>query len=213
MLGSRDYPKVINEKLKQIYTNGSKKTELDFHTILIEEAIQCTRLSYFDRMEPEEDITPLIINNLLREGFLNIMKSTVAKYKIEDLTLVVTPDLVLDRDLIANFHLVSILPDSVGPKEMLFANACLFALDKELAIVVYITPEGTHTQFFVGKSNRMFEQVVRRARILSMLLEEGKKPVIEPSTFCIGCKYNDRCFPQQKDSSPQLLEGLFGASK
>jgi CRISPR-associated exonuclease Cas4 len=213
MLGSRDYPMIINEKLNQIFSGRKKKAELDFHNIRVEEAIQCTRLSYFDRMEPIEDITPQIINNLVREGFLNLMKSTEAKYKIEDLTLVVTPDLVLDGELIANFHLVSILPDSVSPRDMLFANACLFALDKELAIVVYITPEGTHTQFFVGKSNRMFEQVVRRARILSMLLEERKKPVIEPSPFCVGCKYNDRCFPQQKDKSPQLLEDLFGTNK
>lgn len=213
MLGSRDYPKVINEKLNQIYLGANKRRKLDYQTITVEEAIRCARLSYFDRMEPAEQITPETINCLLKEGFLTIMNSTEVEYKVEDLSLLVKPNLVLNNELVVNFHIVSTLPDNVLPADMLYANACLFALERDLSIVVYVTPEGSHAQFFVGKSNRMFEQVVRRARILSILLKEGKKPVIEPSNFCAVCKYNDRCFPQQKDRSPALLEGLFGASK
>ena len=136
-----------------------------------------------------------------------------AEYKVENLTLTVTPDLVFEKDFVVNFYPVSTLPDSLLPEDMLYTNACLFALEREVGVVVYVTQDGQQTQFFVGKSNRMFEQVVRRARILSILLGERKTPVIEPSRYCLTCKYNDRCFPQQKDTGPQLLEGLFSLGK
>jgi CRISPR-associated exonuclease Cas4 len=213
MLGSRDFPKLIQDKLMQIYGARLKHKQLDSDTIDVAEAIQCNRLSYYERTEPENGALPQIIQNILRQGFLSAMGSPSAEYKVENLTLLVTCDLVVEKDFIVNFYLVSTLPDSLLPKDMLYTNACLFALERELGVVVYVTPDGQQMQFFVGKSNRMFEQVVRRARILSMLLDERKTPVIEPSQFCLTCKYNDRCFPQQKDNSPQLLEGLFGAGK
>lgn len=210
MLGSRDYAKMISDKLKQIHSTRLKSKQLDNHTIDVEEAIQCTRLSYYERMERIDDAIPEIINNLLKETFLSKLDSAVAEYTVEKLRLLVTPALIVDDDVIVNFTVVSNLPDKVTPGDLLYTNACLFALDRELGVVVYVTPEGSHTQFFVGKSNRMFEHVIRRARILSMLLEDRKIPVIEPSQFCLSCKYNERCFPQQKDTSLHLLEGLFG---
>ncbi len=213
MLGSRDYPKIVQDKLMQIYDARSKDKKLDSNTIEVAEAIQCNRLSYYNRTQPESDALPQIIQNLLRQGFLSAMGSTTAEYRVENLTLLVTPDLIVEKDFIVNFCLVSTIPDSLLPKDMLYTNACLFALERDLGIVVYVTPDGQQSQFFVGKSNRMFEQVVRRARILSMLLGEQKTPVIEPSQFCITCKYNDRCFPQQKDNSAPILEGLFGSGK
>lgn len=213
MLGSRDYPKLIQDKLMQIYFDGAKLKQLESNTIDVAEAIRCNRLSYYERTEPENDALPQIIQGILRLGFRDVMGSKPAEYKVENLTLIVTPDLVFEKDFVVNFYPVSTLPDSLLPGDMLYTNACLFALEREVGVVVYVTPDGQQTQFFVGKSNRMFEQVVRRARILSILLAERKTPVIEPSQYCLTCKYNDRCFPQQKDNSPQLLESLFGLGK
>ena len=66
--------------------------------------------------------------------------------------------------------------------------------------------------FFVPRSNKMFEQVIRRARILSLLLKQKNTPVIEPSDFCRTCKYNKRCYIQiSKESSS--LEEIFGFGK
>ena len=197
----------------QIYCAGVKHKQLDADTIDVAEAIQCNRLSYYERTEPENDALPQIIQRILRLGFRDAMGSKVAEYKVENLTLTVTPDLVFEKDFVVNFYPVSTLPDSLLPEDMLYTNACLFALEREVGLVVYVTQDGQQTQFFVGKSNRMFEQVVRRARILSILLGERKTPVIEPSRYCLTCKYNDRCFPQQKDTGPQLLEGLFSLGK
>lgn len=213
MLGSRDFPKLIQDKLLQIYCAGVKQKQLDADTIDVAEAIQCNRLSYYERTEPENDALPQIIQRILRLGFRDAMGSKAAEYKVENLTLTVTPDLVFEKDFVVNFYPVSTLPDSLLPEDMLYTNACLFALEREVGLVVYFTQDGQQTQFFVGKSNRMFEQVVRRARILSILLGERKTPVIEPSRYCLTCKYNDRCFPQQKDTGPQLLEGLFSLGK
>ena len=213
MLGSRDFPKLIQDKLLQIYCAGVKQKQLDADTIDVAEAIQCNRLSYYERTEPENDALPQIIQRILRLGFRDAMGSKAAEYKVENLTLTLTPDLVFEKDFVVNFYPVSTLPDSLLPEDMLYTNACLFALEREVGLVVYFTQDGQQTQFFVGKSNRMFEQVVRRARILSILLGERKTPVIEPSRYCLTCKYNDRCFPQQKDTGPQLLEGLFSLGK
>lgn len=213
MLGSRDFPKLIQDKLIQIYCAGVKHKQLDADTIDVAEAIQCNRLSYYERTEPENDALPQIIQKILRLGFRDAMGSKAAEYKVENLTLTVTPDLVFEKDFVVNFYPVSTLPDSLLPEDMLYTNACLFALEREVGLVVYVTQDGQQTLFFVGKSNRMFEQVVRRARILSILLGERKTPVIEPSRYCLTCKYNDRCFPQQKDTGPQLLEGLFSLGK
>lgn len=213
MLGSRDFPKLIQDKLLQIYCAGVKHKQLDADTIDVAEAIQCNRLSYYERTEPENDALPQIIQKILRLGFRDAMGSKAAEYKVENLTLTVTPDLVFEKDFVVNFYPVSTLPDSLLPEDMLYTNACLFALEREVGLVVYVTQDGQQTLFFVGKSNRMFEQVVRRARILSILLGERKTPVIEPSRYCLTCKYNDRCFPQQKDTGPQLLEGLFSLGK
>ena len=212
MLGSRDYPKLIQDKLREIYS-GVKHRQLDSNTIDVIEAIQCNRLSYYERTEPKNDDVPQIIQRILRLAFRDALGSKSAEYKVENLTLIIIPDLVFEKDFVVNFYPISTLPDSLLPGDMLYTNACLFALERELGVVVYVTPDGQQTQFFVGKSNRMFEQVVRRARILSILLGERKTPVIEPSQFCLTCKYNDRCFPQQKDNSAQLLEGLFGLAK
>lgn len=213
MLGSRDFPKLILDKLIQIYCAGAKHNQLDEDTIDVAEAIQCNRLSYYERTEPENDALPQIIQRILKLGFRDALGSVAAEYKVENLTLTVTPDLVFEKDFVVNFYPVSTLPDSLLPEDMLYTNACLFALEREVGVVVYVTQDGQQTQFFVGKSNRMFEQVVRRARILSILLGERKTPVIEPSKYCLTCKYNDRCFPQQKDTGPQLLEGLFSLGK
>jgi CRISPR-associated exonuclease Cas4 len=212
MLGGRDYSKLISDKLKQIHSMNLKSKYVDNHTIDAEEAIQCTRLSYYERRERLDDSVPEIVKSFLKETFRSKLDGATAEFKVEKLTLVVDPAFIVE-DVIVNFSVVSNLPDEVTPPDLLYTNACLFALDKDLGVVVYVTPNGEYTQFFVGKSNRMFEHVIRRARILSMLLEEQKTPAIEPSYSCLSCKYYGRCFPQQRDTNQNLLEGLFGSRK
>lgn len=212
MLGSRDYSKLISERLKQIHSSKLKGNNLDNHSIDAEEAIQCTRLSYYERRERLDDTVPVIVKSFLKDIFRIKLDGGTSAYKTENLTLLVDPAFIVE-DVIVNFSVVSSLPDKIIPSDLLYTNACLFALERDVGVVVYVTPKGEYAQFFVGKSNRMFEHVIRRARILSMLLDEQKTPAVEPSEGCLDCKYYDRCFPQYRDTNQNLLEGLFGSRK
>jgi CRISPR-associated exonuclease Cas4 len=111
---------------------------------------------------------------------------------------------MIDNDMIINFVPVSKLPEYPHPNDLLYTNASMFIFDIQGGFIVYFTPEGKFVEFSVSESKRMFEQVVRRARILYLLLKEKKTPVVEPSELCFSCKYFQRCFGQQKESEHLL---------
>ena len=56
----------------------------------------------------------------------------------------------------------------------------------------------------------MFEEVVRRVRVLKDLLEEKKVPILEPSIECSSCQYYERCYVKQKIGKQITLQDLFG---
>jgi CRISPR-associated exonuclease Cas4 len=78
---------------------------------------------------------------------------------------------------------------------------------------VYVTDEGKSEEFTVTKSNRMFEEIIRRAKVLSTLLTESKIPIVEPSDLCLTCKYYGRCYNRGKKSSNYSLENLFASKR
>jgi CRISPR-associated exonuclease Cas4 len=58
----------------------------------------------------------------------------------------------------------------------------------------------------------MFEEIVRRAKVLSTLLKENRIPIVEPSDLCMSCKYYERCYARKKvkeESSGFILEEIF----
>ncbi len=59
----------------------------------------------------------------------------------------------------------------------------------------------------------MFEEVVRRVRVLKDLLEEKKVPILEPTIECSSCQYYERCFVKQKIGKQINLQEMFGLSK
>jgi CRISPR-associated exonuclease Cas4 len=62
----------------------------------------------------------------------------------------------------------------------------------------------------------MFEEIVRRARVLSTLLKENKVPIVEPSELCMSCKYYERCYAREKrkeSGDTDLIAELFGGLK
>jgi len=84
---------------------------------------------------------------------------------------------------------------------------------KDEGIVVYLTPDGKETSFSLIKQNKMFEEVVRRVRVLKDLLEEKKVPILEPSVECSTCQYYERCFVKLKMGKQIKIEEMFGLSK
>lgn len=202
MLGGRNFHKLIEDELIKI----SKKLTLDYDSngIHVSEITRCTRLSYFERMDPFVDEYSNALSNIFKGSLTKLLNGITREYKIDDLTIYATVDLMIDNEMIINFIPVSKLPESPHPNDLLYTNASMFIFGIQGGFIVYFTPEGKFVEFSVSESKRMFEQVVRRARILYLLLKEKKTPVVEPSELCFSCKYFQRCFGQQKESEHLL---------
>ncbi|MGI8832467.1 MAG: hypothetical protein ACR2IS_07510, partial [Nitrososphaeraceae archaeon] len=211
MLGDRDVRKMIEKTLDKIYTNTeqiSSKNDPDIIHVL--EASRCTRLSYYERKDPVNTQGSIAkISILLKDGIRRSFSNIDGEYKVDNLTLQATADTIIDDQFVARFELVTKLPDVPHPRDLLYLNACLFVFNKNDGVLIYMTPDGQSLEFFVTKNNRMFEDVVRRARILSTLLKECKVPIIEPSDLCLSCKYYERCYYRERKISNFSLESLF----
>lgn len=202
MLGGRNFHKLIEDELIKI----SKKLALSYDSsgIHVSEITRCSRLSYFERMDPFVDEYSNALTNIFKSSLTKFLNATTREYKVDDLSIYATVDLIIDNDMIINFVPVSKIPEYPHPNDLLYTNATMFIFNTQSGFIVYFTPDGKFVEFSVGKSNRMFEQVVRRARILQLLLKEKKTPVVEPSELCFSCKYFQRCFGQQKESEHML---------
>jgi CRISPR-associated exonuclease Cas4 len=202
MLGGRNFHKIIEDEL----IKASKELTLDYDTngIHVSEITRCSRLSYFERVDPFVDESSNALRNILRGSITRMLRGKTKQYKIDELTIYATTDLIVSNDMIVNLIPVSKLPDYPHPNDLLYANACLFIFEIQSGFIVYFTPDGKFVEFGVSESKRMFEQVVRRSRILHLLLKEKKTPVVEPSELCFSCKYFQRCFGQQKESEHLL---------
>lgn len=202
MLGGRNFHKLIEDELIKI----SKKLALDYdsNAIHVSEITRCSRLSYFERMDPFVDEYSNALSSIFKGSLTKLLNGITREYKVDDLTIYATVDLMIDNEMIINFVPVSKLPEYPHPNDLLYTNASMFIFDIQGGFIVYFTPEGKFAEFSVSESKRMFEQVVRRARILYLLLKEKKTPVVEPSELCFSCKYFQRCFGQQKESEHLL---------
>ena len=62
----------------------------------------------------------------------------------------------------------------------------------------------------------MFEEVVRRAKVLHDLLirknddPKAKPPIVEPSLDCLECQYYERCYIRKKEGKQITISSLFG---
>lgn len=215
MLGERDVKKMIEKTFDKIYANiGQISSKNDPDIIHVLEASRCTRLSYYERKDPVNTQGSIAkISILLKDGIRRSFSNIDGEYKVDNLTLQATADAIIDDQYVARFELVTKLPDVPHPRDLLYLNACLFVFNKNDGVLIYMTPDGQSLDFFVTKNNRMFEDVVRRARILSTLLKECKVPIIEPCDLCLSCKYYERCYYRERKIANFSLESLFGRGK
>jgi CRISPR-associated exonuclease Cas4 len=215
MLGDRDVRRMIEKALDKVYddirqNNINKDNPDRIHAL---EASRCTRLSYYERKDslPFDNVTKMSI--LLLEGIRRSFNSVNSEYKVDNLILEAKADMIVNNEFILRFEVVTNLPEIPHPRDLLYLNACLFAFDKNEGILIYITSKGETVEFSITKSNRMFEEVIRRARILSTLLKEGKVPIVEPCELCLKCKYYERCYSREKKTSSFSLENILGFEK
>lgn len=213
MMGDRDYRKLIKNSIDSIGRDIEVKVDSkDTKTIYIHEVVRCLRRSYFDRTDPIE---------VRRTGFNNLMTGLLQKmefggkegeFVVDDIKLKGRADMVVDDALII-FRSTMEIPDSPFSADLLYLNACMWIFNKVDGIIVYLTPDGKETSFSLAKEKKMFEELVRRFRVLADLLEEKKTPILEPSVECMSCQYYERCYVKQRMGKQINISELFGMSK
>jgi CRISPR-associated exonuclease Cas4 len=217
MLGGKNLREMIENAIDDKYKNLSvkiDKTNPDrIHAI---EASGCTRFAYYERKDSLSSDNATRVSSLLGNGMRHSLSNARGEYKIDTLALEVNVDMIMANEFIVRFEIVSTLPEVPHPRHMLYLNACLFAFNKDEGFLIYMTAEGKTVEFSVTKNNRMFEEIVRRAKVLSTLLKEDRVPIVEPSDLCISCKYFERCYARKKvkdESSGFILEEIFKPKK
>ena len=213
MMGDRDFRATIQSALRSI----GKELQLDIdseniQTIHLHEVVQCLRRSYFDRIDPVE-IERRGFNELL-SGLLRKLEygSEPKEFEIDDIKLQGQTDMIVD-DAIMLFRSTQTELENPLANDVLYLNACLWIYDKTEGIVVYITGDKKETTFSLTRNKKMFEEVIRRVRVLNNLLKEEKAPILEPSTECSECQYYERCFIKKKNSKHVDIGEMLGLGK
>ena len=212
-MGDRDFRTTIQNALGSI----SKELDIDIdskdlQTIHLQEVVQCLRRSYYDRIDPEE---------IERRGFNELLSGLLRKlqygsdpkiFEIDDIKLKGQVDMLVDDSIILFRSAVNELESPLA-NDVLYLNACMWIYGKNDGIIVYITGDKKETTFSLTKNKKMFEEIVRRVRVLNDLLKEEKTPILEPSTECSECQYYESCFMQKKNTKQISLAEMMGIGK
>jgi len=212
-MGDRDYRALVKSAIDSI----GKEVELqidanDIKTIHLDEVVRCLRRSYYDRVEPKEiertSFADLVGGLLRSKGY----GSKTGEFEIDDLKLKGQTDMIVD-DVVFVFRSANTLPENPIARDLLYLNACMWIFDKTEGLLVYLTGDGKETSFSLSRSKKMFEEVVRRARVLHDLLKEKKVPILEPSDECSTCQYYEKCYIRQKIAKSISIKDLVGFNK
>ncbi|MDH3394701.1 MAG: hypothetical protein OEL52_00940 [Nitrosopumilus sp.] len=210
MMGDRDFRKIIKSAVDSI----GKELEVqidskDTQTIHLHEVVQCLRRSYYDRVDPQE-IERRGFNELL-SGLLKKLEygSKPKEFAIEDISLKGQTDMIID-DIILLFRPAATELENPQANDVLYLNACMWIYGKDDGIVVYISGDRKETTFSLTRNKKMFEEIIRRVRVLNDLLKEQKLPILEPSTECSECQYYERCYMRKNNSKQVSLADMLG---
>jgi len=213
MMGDRDYRNIIKNAIDSIGRELEIEIDAnDFKTINLLEVVQCLRRSYYDRTDSKE-IDRRGFNDLL-SGLLRKLEygSEPKEFAIDDIKLKGQADMKVD-DTIILFRPTQTIPESPHANDLLYLNACLWIYGKTDGMIIYITGDKEEFTFSLTRDKKMFEEVIRRVRVLSDLLIEQKTPILEPSINCLNCQYYQRCFISKKNSKQFDLAEILGLSK
>ena len=213
MMGDRDYRNTIKNAIDSIGRELEIEIDADdLKTINLLEVVRCLRRSYYDRTDSKE-IERRGFNDLL-SGLLRKLEygSEPKEFSIDDIKLRGHADMIVDDNVIL-FRSSQTIPESPHAEDLLYLNACLWIYDKTDGMIIYITSERDEFTFSLTRDKKMFEEVIRRVRVLSDLLQEQKTPILEPSQNCLDCQYYQRCFISKKNSKQLSLGEMLGMSK
>src|SRR5205085_12004391 len=91
------------------------------------------------------------------------------------------------------------LPEMPLAEHFMQLNVYLHMFKKEEGVIVYFDRDGNEMEFIVPKSERLFNETLRRARILNTLLQNNVVPALEPSIRCSSCPFNEKCYYPSED--------------
>ena len=213
MMGDRDFRTVIKNAIESVGKQLDYKIDTeDIGKIHLSEVTKCLRRSYYDRTDPVE-AEKTRFSDLLGGMFRQLdYGSTPDTYDLpgdEQLKLEGQSDMIAD-DVVMIFRSVSEFPEDPFAKDILYLNACLWIYDKIDGILVYIDGNGNEASFSLTKDKKMFEEVVRRVRVLNDLIKSKKAPILEPSTECLTCQYYERCYTKKKKNEKDLVQQILG---
>lgn len=213
MMGDRDFRSIVKNAVDSIGRELEIEIDVkDIKTIHLKEVVQCLRRSYYDRIDPKE-VERRGFNDLL-SGLLRKLQygSNPKEFPIEDIKLRGHADMIADDSIIL-FRPANIILETPLANDVLYLNACMWIYDKTDGIVIYITGNKEETIFSLTRDKKMFEEVIRRVRVLSDLLKEQKTPILEPSNDCTDCQYYQRCFITKKNAKHVSLSEMLGLGK
>ena len=213
MMGDRDFRSITHNVIRSIGNELEIDIDSkDIQTINLQEVTKCLRRSYYDRIDPNE-IERRGFNELL-SGLLRKLQygSEPKEFALDEIKLKAQVDMITD-DSILLFR--SALGELENPQanDVLYLNACMWIYDKVDGVIVYITGDKKEITFSLTRNKKMFEEIIRRVRVLNDLLKEQKTPILEPSSDCSGCQYYERCFMKKKTSIQISLMGILGKEK
>ncbi|HSB56760.1 MAG TPA: hypothetical protein VLD38_02990 [Nitrosopumilaceae archaeon] len=208
-MGDRNYRRIITDVMERLSRDIKPEIEKDNKIIHFSEAARCLRRSYFDRVDPIEQ-RGLRFSDLFRELMKKMSYDSLqGEFIVDDIKLKIYADMIVD-DVVIVFRPVPKPPERLIPSDALYLNACLWILNKTDGLILYFAENGDEASFSLVRDNKMFEESVRRVRILNNLLVEKKIPVIEPSLECNNCQYYEKCYVKEKKSSNFSIESLLG---
>lgn len=213
MMGDRDFRSIVENAINSIGKELEIKIDsANIQTIHLHEAVQCLRRSYYDRIDPQE-VQRKGFNELL-SGLLRKLQygSNPKEFDIDDVKLKGQVDMLID-DSIFLFRGTTTELENPLANDVLYLNACMWIYDKPDGIIIYITGDRKETSFSISRNKKMFEEIIRRVRVLNDLLKEQKTPILEPSTECSDCQYYERCFMKKKNAKQLDLAEMLGFGK
>ena len=213
MMGDRDFRSIIQNAIKSIGDELEIGIDSkDIQTIHLKEVVQCLRRSYYDRIEPLE---------IERRGFNELLSGLLRKlqygsepkdFAVDDVKLKGQADMIVDGSILLFRSALDEL-ENPASNDVLYLNACMWIYNMDDGIIVYITGDRKETTFSLTRNKKMFEEVIRRVRVLNDLLKEQKTPILEPSTECSDCQYYERCFTKKKNTKQVSLAEMLGMGK
>ena len=213
-MGDRDYRSLVQNSIDSIGRELETRIDAsDTKTIHLHEAAGCLRRAYYDRTDPLP---------AERRGFSDLLSGLLGKlgYGAEPgeydigggVRVTGRADMVVD-DAVILYRSAARQPDNPRAADLVYLNACLWILGKPDGIVIYITGDRREASFSLTRNAKMFEETVRRVRVLAELLEEGRVPIIEPSSDCSECQYYQRCYIREKIGRSVSISELVGIKK